>query len=201
MEQPPPLTPQEISEFAGSEYAQLGQPQTVKVFGIMHLIFGGIGVLMVLWSLFVLIAGNPFLKLAGNSPQVEMQTKLQADMMSYTIASTALTVWVTGLMIVAGILLLKGRKSARKWSNCYAISSIAVKIINMVVQVVYVLPMMQKMISGMAPGAAGPGVGAMESVMLASMIVTAVITLIYPVLTLILLNRPNVKTWFANQPA
>jgi hypothetical protein len=37
--------------------------------------------------------------------------------------------------------------------------------------------------------------------MLASMIVTAVITLIYPVLTLILLNRSNVKTWFANQPA
>ena len=57
------------------------------------------------------------------------------------------------------------------------------------------------MISGMAPGAASPGVGAMESVMLASMIGTAVITLVYPVLTLILLNRPNVKTWFANQPA
>lgn len=66
-------------------------------------------------------------------PKVEMQTKLQADMMSYTIGSTALAVWVTALMIVAGILLLKGRKSARKWSNCYAISSISVKIINMVV--------------------------------------------------------------------
>jgi hypothetical protein len=167
----------------------------------MHLIFGGFGVLMVIWSLFVLIAGNPFLKLAGNSPQVEMQTKLQADMMSYTIGSTALTVWVTGLMIVAGILLLKGRKSARKWSNCFAISSISVKIINMVVQVVYVLPMTQKMISEMSLTPTGPGVGAMESVMLASMIGTAVITLVYPVLTLILLNRPSVKTWFANQPA
>jgi hypothetical protein len=89
-------------------------------------------------------------------PKVEMQIKLQADMMSYTIGSTALAVWVTALMIVAGILLLKGRKSARKWLNCYAISSISVKIINMVVSVLYVLPMTQKMISGMAPGGCGP---------------------------------------------
>lgn len=199
-QQPPPLTPEEMSQFAGMEYAQLGQPQQVKVFGIMHLVFGAYGVLAVLWSLYVALIGNPILKFAGNSPEIQLQTKLESQMFAYTVASTAFMALVTALIIVAGILLLKGRKSARKWSNGYAWLSIATKVINMVATIVYVVPMTTKMM-----GQSSPGVGAMmgnfEMIMIGSMMVGFLFSIIYPVLSLILLNRPNVKTWFENQPA
>jgi hypothetical protein len=199
MEQPPPLTPQEISEFAGSEYAQLGQPQTVKVLGIMHLIFGAYGVFAIVWSWFIIIAGNPFLKLAGNSPEMQMQAKLQADMSLYTLMSAVLLVGVTALIIPAGIMLLKGRKNGLKWSNAYAWTSIGTKILNMIVTLFYVMPLTHE-IMGQATTSAGAGMAGMKMIMTGSMIVGLLLPLIYPVLTLILLNRPNVKTWFANQP-
>lgn len=196
--QPPALTPEEMSQLSGNEYSQLGQPQQVKVFGIMHLIFGGYGVLTLLWSLFVIIAGNPFLKLSGNTPEMQMQAKLEADMIGFTIAGTALHFVVTALIVTAGILLLKGRKSALKWSNYYACSSIGTKILTLIYSILIVIPMTQEMMKT-TPGAAGLK-GGFEAIMIGSMFVGFLIPLIYPVLSLILLNRPKVKTWFANRP-
>ncbi|MES2980692.1 MAG: hypothetical protein V4727_00130 [Verrucomicrobiota bacterium] len=188
-----------MSQFSGGEYAQLGQPQQVKVFGIMHLIFGGYGVLVLVWSLFVIIAGNPFHKLAGNTPEMQVQAKLETDMVGFTIAGTALHFVVTVLIIIAGILLLKGRKSARKWSNYYAWSSIATKIYSLIFTLIVVVPMTQEMMKGTTSGAAAMK-GGFEAIMIGSMLVGLLLPLIYPVLSLILLNRPYVKTWFSNQP-
>ncbi len=198
-QQPPPITPEEMSHYTAGEYAQLGQPQQVKVLGIMHLVFGGIGVLTILWSLFVIIIGNPFLKLAGNTPEMQMQAKLEADMIGYTIAATVLMILVTVLIITAGVLLVKGRKNGLKWSNYYAWASIGTKIINVIVSIVYVLPMTQELMKQTTPSV-GAMKGGFEAIMIGSMLMSFLIPLIYPVLTLILLNRPYVKTWFANQP-
>jgi hypothetical protein len=198
-QQPPPITPEEMSHYTAGEYAQLGQPQQVKVLGIMHLVFGGIGVLTILWSLFIIFAGNPFLKLGGNTPEMQAQVKLQEDMIVYTIISTAFLILVTVLIITAGVLLVKGRKNALKWSNYYAWASIGTKIINIIVTIAYVVPMTTKMMEKSTPGM-GAMKGGFEAIMIGSMLVGFLIPLIYPVLTLILLNRPYVKTWFANQP-
>jgi hypothetical protein len=51
-EQPPPLTPQEIAVLQAAQYAGLGQPQTVMVFGIMHVVFAGFGLLGGAWAYF-----------------------------------------------------------------------------------------------------------------------------------------------------
>lgn len=200
MEQPPPLTPEEMSQLSSKEYAQLGQPQVVKVFGILHLVFGAYGILVSLWTLFVIIAGNPFLKFSGNTPDVQIQTQLEADMIGYTIVSTGLYMIVTALIMIAGVLLVKGRKNALKWSNYYAWTSIFTKIINIIATVFYILPMTKEIMNEVAP-AGGPLMGTMEIWMTVSMIVVSVVPLVYPVLTLILLNRPYVKTWFTNQPS
>jgi hypothetical protein len=42
--------------------------------------------------------------------------------------------------------------------------------------------------------------GAMQGVMLGLMIFGIVITCAYPILTLVLLNHPRTKEWFAAQP-
>lgn len=81
-QQPPPLTPEEVARLSASEYAQLGQPQTIKIFGIIHLILGGLGVLMLLWSLVIIFYGNPFLALTGNTPQAQAQESFQNETMA-----------------------------------------------------------------------------------------------------------------------
>ncbi len=200
-QQPPPLTPEEVAHLSSMEYVNLGQPQTVKVFGILHVIFGGFGVLMVSWNLVVMIFGNPMLKLMGNSPQFEMQTRLETEMQPYTLIGMFIMMVLTVLILIAGVLLLKKRKSAIKWSNYYAWSSIATKLINLVISIVYIVPLTQKAMSAVTPSSSGAMFGAMGPMMIMSIVVGFAISLVYPILTLILLNRPIVKTWFANQPS
>ena len=39
-----------------------------------------------------------------------------------------------------------------------------------------------------------------EMIMIGSMLVTFAVMAAYPILALVLLNRPNTKAWFANRP-
>ena len=195
-EQPPALSPEEVAHLSAREYAQLGQPQTVRVFGILHVVFGVFGVLMILWTLYVTVVGNPFMALAGNTPQTQMQTDLEREMMGYTVVSTAVFALITVLILIAGTLLLKGRKSALKFSNAYAWLSIGTKIINLSVYFLYVQPMTEDVMSSHAYGMAG-----VQTTIIVVTLISILASMIYPVLTLVLLNRPMVKTWFDNQPA
>lgn len=197
------MTPQEMSELAGREYAQLGQPQVVKVFGILHVVFAALGILGSIWGLFVAFAGNPFLGLGGSNPAMAAQAKaeaaMQERMLPYTIGSTAITLVIASLMLTAGILLLKKRKSGLKWSNRYAWTSLVGKVLNAIMIFTITYPAAKEMTDQMS--GASPMPGFFEGIMLASMLFGVLVPCIYPILTLVLLNRPNVKTWFANQSA
>lgn len=199
-EQPPALTSEEVAHLSAREYVHLGQPQTVKVFGILHLVFGGFGVLMTLWTLYVTLVGNPFLGLAESPSQAQAQAALEKEMMGYTLVTTAVDVLITVLILIAGTLLLKGRKSALKYSNSYAWVSIASKVISAITYFTYVLPMSRETIIASSSGA-GMGALSMEIIMIVTFLTILVLSIIYPILTLVLLNRSKVKTWFANQPA
>jgi hypothetical protein len=200
--QPPSLTPQDIAAMQTAQYADLGQPQTVKVFGIMHVIFAAYGLLMTVWTVFVLAVGNPFENLLPNTPQMEAQAKAQAameeSMMPMTVISTILTVIVAAIMLKAGILLLKKRRASLAWSNRYAWSSLASKVVNIVMTFIYTVPAMKQM-AAVTAGGVMP-VGQMEMIMIGTMLVTFVVMSSYPILTLILLNRPKTKEWLANRP-
>jgi amino acid permease len=184
---------------SATQYAHLGQPQTVKVFGILHVVFGVFGVLMTLWTLYVTLVGNPFLALSGSTPQMRAQTELESELSGYTLVSTAIYILITVLILIAGTLLLKGRKSALKYSNCYAWLSIAYKVISVIVYFTYVLPLSREIIMTSSTSA-GMAASSMEVMMISIFLGTIVISIIYPILTLVLLNRPKVKNWLANQP-
>ena len=200
--QPPSLTPQDIAAMQAAQYADLGQPQTVKVFGIMHVIFAAYGLLMSVWTVFVLVVGNPFEKMFPQTPQMEAQVKAQAameeGMMPMTVISTVLTVIVAAIMLKAGILLLKKRGSGLRWSNRYAWSSLASKVVHIVLTFIYTVPAMEQM-AAVTAGGVMPA-GQMEMIMVGTMLVTFVVMSSYPIITLILLNRPKTKEWFANRP-
>ena len=200
--QPPSLTPQDIAAMQAAQYADLGQPQTVKVFGIMHVIFAAYGLLMSVWAVFVLAVGNPFENMFPKTPQMEAQAKAQAamqeDMMPMTVISTVLTVIVAAIMLKAGILLLKKRGSGLRWSNRYAWVSLASKVVNIVMTFIYTVPAMKQMAAATAGGVMP--VGQLEMIMIGTMLVTFLVMSAYPVITLVLLNRPKTKEWFANRP-
>jgi|AntRauTorckE6833_2_1112554.scaffolds.fasta_scaffold10430_2 hypothetical protein len=203
MEQPPPLSPEEVSRHAESEYAQLGQPQAVKVFGILHVIFASFGIISVVWAIVASFAGNAFFafgsKSAAAQAQMQAQAEMQEQLLPATVISTILTAVIAALMLYAGILLLKKRRDALKWSNRYVWTSLAGKAANLVMFFIFTVPATKEMMhaAGGTPG--GPGMRHLDTIMLVSGVVGILISCIYPVLTWILLNRPKTKAWFANQ--
>jgi len=201
MEQPPPLTPQEMTARQTAEYANVGQPQTVKIFGIMHVIFAGFGFLSLIWTVILLTAGNPVFLFMPKTPEIAAQIKaqeaMQGQMMSVTVVSGLLTLVIGSIMLVAGIQLLKKRKAGLKWSNRYAWTSLAGKAVNIVLAFAFTMPAMK---SSLASGGGSLPVGAPEAIMIGSIVFGIVITCLYPILALVLLNRPKTKEWFAAQP-
>ncbi len=202
MEQPDPLTPQEIAAMQAAQYGETGQPQTVKVFGILHVLLGAYGVFGLVIGIIAMAGMNPFLAFMPKTPeavaQMEQQAAMQKEMLPATIIGTILSLATTFLIIKAGILLLKRRRSGLKWSNRYAWVSLVGKVFGVVVMILYTYPIMQKTMASTSGSAAMPA--AMESVMIGSLVVGALIPFLYPVLTLVLLNRPATKEWFASRP-
>lgn len=64
-----------------------------------------------------------------------------------TVISTNLTVIVAVIMLRAGILLLKKRRSGLLWSNRYAWASLAAKVMNIALAFIYTIPAVKEMTS------------------------------------------------------
>ena len=182
---------------------QLGQPQTVKIFGIFHLILAAYGLVTSAFAIYVVIVGNPFLGLMPKTPEfaahAQMQADMQAKMMPASVITTVITLIIAILMLIAGIRLLKKRRDGLKWSNRYAWTSLAGKAVNLILAFAFTFPMMKELSVNMGPGSAAmPGM--FGGIMVATTILTLLVMCTYPVLSLILLNRPSTKEWFAAQP-
>lgn len=178
--------------------ALLGEPPAVKVFGILHLVFAGFGLIGAGWGLFVALVGNPFLKFSP-AGQMDAQIAMQTKISPMTITSGILSLLVAIPMIIAGVQLLKKRRNGLKWSNTYAWSSLGAKLINLVLAVTIMIPAMQEMTQGMLASSKAPAAvsGMMSGFMAVGTIGGVVISCVYPILALVLLNRPATKAWFA----
>lgn len=200
--QPPPLTPQDIAAMQTAQYAHLGEPQTVKVFGIMHVLLAVYGFGACALGVFTAFAGNPFYKFMPKTPelakQMAMEEQMQDKMMVASVVALVIALVLAVLILIAGIKLLKKRRSGLSWSNRYAWASLAGKAVTLVLTFIYTIPAMREAAVDPAMPAAA------QSIMRTSMTVGAVggviVTCAYPILTLILLNRPKTKEWFAAQP-
>lgn len=199
MHDPSPYQPPLPQDTSSNPYAHVGEPAVVKVFGILHLVFAGIGIILASWGLFIVIAGNPFLRLTETTPQMQAQIEMQSKLNPMGLATNSLALLVAVPMIIAGIQLLKKRKTALKWSNLYAFSSLGAKAINLALTLIFVMPIMQEATKAILPSSSGAG-SAMGIAMIGGAIGSVAVSCIYPVLTLILLNRPNVKAWFSRLP-
>jgi hypothetical protein len=201
-EQPPPLTPQDIAAMQTVQYAELGQPQTVKVFGIMHLILAAYGFGATALGIITVFVGNPFLMLLPKTPelakQMEVQQQMQDKMAVSSVLTLAMSLATTVLILMAGIKLLRKRRSGLTWSNRYAWVSLVGKVLTLVITFIYTIPIMRDMAVDPSLPAAAQSV--MRTTMAISAVGTVIVMSVYPILTLFLLNRPRTKEWFAAQP-
>jgi len=198
---PPHLPPSTPPSLPPQLPARL-EPQVVKVFGILHLVFAGFGVLSLIWG----FAAQFFMRGMMNSkdPAQALQVKMQDELGGVTIMTNVFHVVLVTFLLISGIRLVKGCPGGVAWSNRYAWTSIAFKIATVVVGVIFILPAMQRQFDTMAENFAGMPGGGGQGFLNTMKISTAVGTVlgpllmcIYPALALYLLSRPAVKEWVA----
>lgn len=178
------------------------EPSAVRVFGIMHLVFGGFGLLFGAWN----VLGNKMnsMFLDPKAPGYEAQLRYMEEVRWVSILTGIFMIVLAGLLLVAGIKLVRSRPDGVAWSNRYAWASIATKLVSLVIAVAVLLPAMRRMIGGIMPPTPGmpPGTAeAFSNIMQMAISVGSVagplVSCVYPGLALYFLSRPPVKEWAA----
>lgn len=180
-------------------------PTRIKVFGILHIVFAGIGMLGGLFQAGMLMFKSQIESWtnAGNSGvaadrQLEFQRAIEAASEPYNIPTIVLSFLLAAVMLVAGIALVRQSRSALKWSNGYAWSSIALKLATIALYLIVLLPAMNAQFDAMVGSS---GMGKQETMVLNGMkigmavagVVGPLMYCIYPILALVMLNKPVVK--------
>ncbi|MCW1912414.1 hypothetical protein OJ996_02445 [Luteolibacter sp. GHJ8] len=177
------------------------EPGVVKAFGVIHLIFAGLGFLMGTWSFVSIFLTGMFLN--PKTPGYAAQIKMQEDLRWITVMSGVFTLGLAILLLISGLKLVRSQPAGIPWSNRYAWASITTKVISGVVTALWVIPLTRQMMaetmggSGLPSGAEKGMVSAMGSMMVVSSVITPIASCIYPALALYFLNRRDVKEWAA----
>ena len=163
------------------------RPTAVTVFGVLNIVFGALGLLGTPFSAMVLAASD-----ARNPVVVVLREN--AGYRAWFILGHCLGVVVAIALVVTGIGLLKLKPWARKASIAYGIYAIAMGVIGFIVNAVYLFgPLMER--ARQAHGAeAGAAIGGTIGGALGGCL-----ALVYPVLLLIFMTRPNVAAAFRTQ--
>ena len=189
------------------------EPQAVKTFGVIHLIFAGLGFITGLWYItsYFLAGLTGIFQDASLGPQMqkqmEMQVQMQMELRWVSLMTGIFMIGLAVLLLISGLKLVRSNPGGIPWSNRYAWISIATKLVSMVVAIGWVVPrtkaLMEQVMtgSGMPAGAGQSVVSAMSGFMSISSVLTPLLSCTYPVLALYFLNRPAVKEWRASRRA
>lgn len=145
-------------------------PVSVRVFGILNLVFGSCGLLAIPFSLISIFS-------AAHTPLIALGGPVYHG---WAVFSTVLGAFGTALMIASGIGLCLYREWARKLAVGYAWFSIVFGAIGILVHAVTLVPHMQEGDFALLGGVIGGLVG-------------GVIGLIYPVLLIVFLRKAAVR--------
>ena len=161
------------------------RPVSVTVFGILNIVFAGLGVFAMIGTiaLFSLpgTSNNPVVRIMRESPAYAAWLKLTIPLGLLTCVA----------LLVAGFGLLRLKSWARKLSIGYAIYAIAFGILGIVVNFIFLFgPLLEEAHRRHGPEAAGAIGGAVGGT------IGGCFGLIYPILLLIFMTRPNVVAAF-----
>ena len=177
-------------------------PGQIKVLGILHLVLAGLGVVLSIIGVVMLFFKDALFRFSSGASvgtAQEAQAKFSQSLMEATkvtecygyAASAVLAV----LLLVAGIGLLRRKRSGLRWSNVYAWTSLADKLVRVVLFGLFVIPKLDHVFAEL--GASDPVFKSMAEMMRVTTVISSmampVLYCIYPVFVLILLNRESVR--------
>lgn len=201
------------------------EPGRIKVFGIIHIIFGGLGLVGSAFGVVALLVLNPVLSWLeemirqeippGDVTGPEVVAMLESfGAMRTLMNDLSLLYWVssvTGLVVAvlilwAGIRLVKKRKDAVRCSNIYTWASIVKWLLYLGLYLVTGPAAMKGYygkLESITGGSGVPAPGGMnlmqfqEVIGVASTVIGGVLALIYPILAFAMLNKTLVKDFLA----
>jgi hypothetical protein len=185
--------PSQFSEqpLSGQSFAAGPQkPTAATVFGILNLLFGGLGLCgIVMTAAFMFVPLNPQMK--KDNPALQLMEE-SAVYRTFTQVAVVLGFFATIVLIVAGIGLLTHRPYGRTLSIGYGIYAVVTNVLGTIINVVYVFPALLEKANaaGGGPAAAGAYGGIIGGLF------GTCLGLIYPVVLLYFMFRPNMVAAF-----
>lgn len=202
------------------------EPKRLKVFGVIHIVFGALGLISTMGSLLMLALIQPILGWVVNfatdsttpsdpaSKAAQEAVVATVEAMKTMFSEMALANWVQTiaggivafLILLAGIALVKKRKTSLASSNRYVWCSIGAKILNLILFLAIGMGATKRYyeaIDSLSGAAAAPGPGGMDMMQFQQMfasggtVVSLALALIYPILALVMLNKPLVKDYLS----
>jgi uncharacterized membrane protein YhaH (DUF805 family) len=185
------------------------EPKSLKVFGILHIIFAILGILSVLvMAVFIFAVGPLFDWLAKETGSADPEAAEMMSMMGdlyqsqipYYIGSTLVTAVLVVFLLRAGIALVKKRSQAARLSNLWAWLTIAFVVINLPISIFYTFPAQREMQAELesSMGGASTGTESLEqAIEIGSLVLGFVASLVYPILALYFLKRKKVTDFLA----
>lgn len=183
------------------------RPASITVIAILHFVFGGLGIVGGLCSGVQLAVGNQmFAAMAGAqaAQQKKMQEDLDRDLWeklpSYkpvAYVGVGLELLMSGLMIAAGVGLLRLQPWGRTLSVCYALLSIAWKLFTSVYAFAVCNPVLRDILATM-PREQGEAGRALEfklgtEIGMLTAGILPLVFMIYPIVVLVIMAQPSVK--------
>ena len=197
------------------------EPGRIRVFGIMHIVFGALGLLggsffvamllvvdpLVLWFQDLVESELP----SGSAVPPEAEMMIGAfDALRILMKELALLNWIHALtslvvavlILVAGIRLVKKRRNAVQSSNLYSWASVGRRLIYLVLFLTTGVQAMRRYhakIEELTGAASASAPGSLNMMQLqevfgaATTVLSTFVALVYPILALVMLNKPLVK--------
>jgi len=167
------------------------RPTSVTVFGILNIVFATLGVFVVLFSLIMLA----MLGRESNNPAIQIMQD-EPNYVALLKVLLAIRFFVCAGLLASGIGLLMLKSWARILSILYAIYSFVMIPVVTVLNYIYLTkPIIEQAHQQQGPEAAGAIGGAIGGM------VGGCFGLVYPVLLLIFMLRPNVVAAFRSSPS
>ncbi len=190
IEQPPSMSPDDI------------EPGRLRVFGVCHIVFGGLGLMNVAGGAAMQFFQRLWTFTPPNGPDKlqEIQNEMYRDLTAYTWVTIAMSLIVGVLILRAGIALTKRRQSSLRLSNIYVLSSLIAKIVAVVLFLVVAMPVIGEAVTAMLEesSAALPGwVGGLQVFIAVIGVISFLLSTIYPLCAFLMLNKPQVKAYLA----
>jgi hypothetical protein len=162
------------------------RPTSVTVFGVLNIVFAIFGLFALIVSVMLFLPHadikNPVIQLIHDNPAYA----------AWMHASMALGLLAAAAKLAAGIGLLKLRPWARQLSIIYAIYAMVMVVVGTVVNYFFLLrPMLEQAHQKQGPEAVGAMAGAIGGT------IGGCFGLIYPILLLVFMVRPNVVAAFS----